>query len=214
MQAYKQVAEYQVAETTTAATYETAELYRDLAPRSADFRATEKTQSADELEQYDALLEEQAFPFEEQAISIHELNTKRAPDGVYDESVRKSFDALAKMKPARYGKVERSEVWVADLAVPGQPAPGIAVQLEYEQLTALANGGDSGQVEAALLQFEAQHPGYSAPAIDLGIATAPTGKLADSEAALRRASHARTRQCHGLERTWRDVAPGGQIRRR
>ncbi len=123
--AYKQVAEYQVADTTTAATFETAELYRDLAH---DLLTSERPKklSGEELEQYDALLEEQAFPFEEQAISIYELNAKRAPEGVYDDSVRKSFEALAKLKPARFGKVERSEVWVTDLAVPGQPAPGIA----------------------------------------------------------------------------------------
>ena len=46
------------------------------------------------------------FPFEEQAIQIHELNAARAKDGVYDESVRKSFQALAELKPGRYGKTE------------------------------------------------------------------------------------------------------------
>ena len=51
-----------------------------------------KKLSEEELEQYNSLLEEQAYPFEEQAISIHEINAKRTGDGVYDESVRKSFD--------------------------------------------------------------------------------------------------------------------------
>ena len=54
--------------TTTAATYEMAELYRTLA---RDLMASERPKklSAEEREQYDALLEEQAFPFEEQAIA-------------------------------------------------------------------------------------------------------------------------------------------------
>ena len=65
-----------------------------------------KNLKGDALEQYDALLEEQVFPFEEQAIQIHELNTARAKDGMYDESVRKSFQVLAEMKPGRYGKSE------------------------------------------------------------------------------------------------------------
>ncbi len=46
------------------------------------------------------------FPFEEQAIQVHELNAARAKDGVYDDGVRASFKALAELKPARYGKTE------------------------------------------------------------------------------------------------------------
>ncbi len=105
LQGYKEVAAYNVAATTTAATYEMAELYRTLA---RDLLASERPKklSADELEQYDALLEEQAFPLEEEAIAIHELNTRRAADAIYDEPVRQSFKALAGLKPARYGKAE------------------------------------------------------------------------------------------------------------
>jgi tetratricopeptide (TPR) repeat protein len=103
--AYKQAAEYQVAEVTTAATYEIAELYRQLAK---DLMASERPKNlkGDALEQYNLLLEEQVFPFEEQAIQAHELNTVRTKDGVYDESVRKSFQVLAELKPGRYGKTE------------------------------------------------------------------------------------------------------------
>jgi tetratricopeptide (TPR) repeat protein len=106
--AYKQAAEYNVAEVTTAATYETAELYRTLAK---DLLGSERPKALkdDALEQYNTLLEEQVFPFEEQAIKIHELNTVRAKEGVYDESVRKSFQALAELKPGRYGKTELSQ---------------------------------------------------------------------------------------------------------
>jgi hypothetical protein len=46
------------------------------------------------------------YPFEEQAIQIHEVNAARAREGLYDESVRKSFQALAELKPGRYGKTE------------------------------------------------------------------------------------------------------------
>jgi hypothetical protein len=65
-----------------------------------------KSLKDDALEQYNALLEEQVFPFEEQAIKIHELNVARAQEGVYDESVRKSYQALAELNPGRYGKTE------------------------------------------------------------------------------------------------------------
>jgi len=186
--AYKQVAEYQVAETTTAATFETAELYRELAH---DLMASERPKklSADEREQYDTLLEEQAFPFEEQAISIYELNAKRAPEGIYDESVRRSFEALAKLKPARYGKIEFSEGWIATLAAPaGGTAPSLAAQTDYESASALARGGDLSGADLELQQIESQYPGYAAPAIDRGLLARAQGRLADSEAALTRAT--------------------------
>jgi hypothetical protein len=55
------------------------------------------------------MLEEQAFPFEEKAIELHEVNARRAADGVYDEWVRASFTALRELRPVRYAKTERAE---------------------------------------------------------------------------------------------------------
>ena len=114
MDGYKKAADYQVAEVTTAATYEMAELYRRLAK---DVMASERPKNlkGDELEEYNSLLEEQVFPFEEQAIKAHELNAARAKDGVYDDWVRKSFQALAELKPARYGKTEMTHDVVTSL---------------------------------------------------------------------------------------------------
>ena len=111
---YKRAAEYQVAEVTTAATYEMADLYRTLAK---DILASERPKNlkGDALEEYNSLLEEQVFPFEEQAIKAHELNAARARDGVYDEWVRRSFQALAELSPARYGKTELTQDVVASL---------------------------------------------------------------------------------------------------
>ncbi|HYX74272.1 MAG TPA: tetratricopeptide repeat protein [Steroidobacteraceae bacterium] len=114
MDGYKKAADYQVAEVTTAATYEMAELYRTLAK---DVMASERPKNlkGEELEEYNSLLEEQVFPFEEQAIKAHELNAARAKEGVYDEWVRKSFQALAELKPARYGKTEMTHDVVTSL---------------------------------------------------------------------------------------------------
>jgi cellulose synthase operon protein C len=55
------------------------------------------------------MLEEQAFPFEEKAMELHEINTQRTKAGIYDEWVQRSFVALAKLRPVRYGKNEKSE---------------------------------------------------------------------------------------------------------
>jgi len=114
MDGYKKAAEYQVAEVTTAATYEMAELYRTLAK---DVMSSERPKNlkGDELEEYNSLLEEQVFPFEEQAIKAHELNAARAKDGVYDEWVQKSYKVLAELKPARYGKTELTQDVVTTL---------------------------------------------------------------------------------------------------
>ncbi len=112
--AYGKALDYGVAEVTTAATYGMGELYRQL---GADLMASERPKGldAEAKEQYDVLLEEQAFPFEEKSIELHEANVKRTGDGVYDEWVQRSFDVLAKLKPARYAKAEKSEEYVPTL---------------------------------------------------------------------------------------------------
>jgi cellulose synthase operon protein C len=61
------------------------------------------------------LLEEQAFPFEEKSIKLHEVNAARTKDGTYDEWVQKSFSALAQLNPGRYGKVEIGEQLVESI---------------------------------------------------------------------------------------------------
>src|SRR5690606_28560984 len=102
---------YGVAEVTTAANYEIAELYHAL---SKDLYASERPRelTAEELEQYDILLEEQAFPFEEEAIALHERNAARTAEGVYDEWVKKSLTALVELLPGRYAKAEIGESFV------------------------------------------------------------------------------------------------------
>lgn len=108
LKAYAAAADYGVAEVATAATFHTAELYRDFGKSMLNSQRP-KGLKKDELEQYNVLLEEQAFPFEEKAIELHEVNAKRAAAGVYDQWVRDSYGALAKLRPVRYGKVERAE---------------------------------------------------------------------------------------------------------
>jgi hypothetical protein len=65
-----------------------------------------------ELEQYEVLLEEQAYPFEEKAIEFHKLNAQRVKSGVYDQWVDDSFKKLAVLEPARFGKKEKLEPFI------------------------------------------------------------------------------------------------------
>ena len=93
---------------TTAATFRLGEVYETFSSDLLDSDRPAALQD-DALEQYELLLEEQAFPFEEKAIELYKANASRAPEGVYDEWVVKSFDRLAGLMPARYAKKERSE---------------------------------------------------------------------------------------------------------
>jgi hypothetical protein len=106
--AYTGAADYGVAEVTTAATFRLGAVYEQF---SSDLMKSDRPPGldADALEQYELLLEEQVFPFEEKAIDLYKANADRAPDGVYDDWVRKSFERLAGLMPARYAKRERSE---------------------------------------------------------------------------------------------------------
>jgi TolA-binding protein len=105
---YTDSAAYGVAEVTTAATFRLGEVYQQF---GGDLMSSERPANLDEaaLEQYDLLLEEQVYPFEEKAIDLYKANADRAADGVYDEWVMKSFEQLAGLMPARYAKLERSE---------------------------------------------------------------------------------------------------------
>ena len=106
--AYTGASNYGVAEITTAATFRLGEVYEQF---SSDLMESDRPTNleADALEQYEILLEEQAFPFEEKAIDLYKANADRAADGVYDDWVKRSFGRLAGLMPARYAKEERSE---------------------------------------------------------------------------------------------------------
>lgn len=106
--AYTKAASYGVAEITTASTFKIAEIYNEFS--KGLFKSERpKGLSEAELEQYNILLEEQAYPFEEKAIEIHETNVERVIKGIYDEWVKKSFTVLQKLKPVTYAKSEKSE---------------------------------------------------------------------------------------------------------
>lgn len=103
---YGKAADYGIAEVTTAATFRIGQLYYDFSRALLESPRPGNLQG-EELAQYDILLEEQAFPLEEQAISIHQANIDRIGKGTYDEWVQKSLTQLGKLIPVRYGKQEK-----------------------------------------------------------------------------------------------------------
>ena len=58
-----------------------------------------------ELEQYELAIEEQAYPFEEKAIQVHESNLQLISRGVYNAWIEKSLQKLAEFIPARYDRI-------------------------------------------------------------------------------------------------------------
>jgi tetratricopeptide (TPR) repeat protein len=105
---YSSVIDYRVAEATTDASYHIAELHRRMGKA---LMASERPAglSAEELEQYEVLLEEQAYPFEESALQVHEANVARIPGGLFDAWIKQSLAVLAEMRPARYARKEQGE---------------------------------------------------------------------------------------------------------
>lgn len=114
LKAFNQTLDYKVAEFSTAASFNIAEIYHQLA---RDLMASDRPKglSALEVEQYDILLEEQSYPFEEQAIKVHEVNVQRSWKGIYDDWVKQSFVSLGKLMPGRYNKPEALEESVDEI---------------------------------------------------------------------------------------------------
>ena len=114
MQQYEQAAGYQVAEVTTAATFQTAQIYTELGSALLQSQRPANL-SGEALEQYNILLEEQAYPFEEQAITLHETNMQRIESGLYNAWIEKSQQQLAQLVPAQYAKLEKGASYVSAL---------------------------------------------------------------------------------------------------
>ena len=214
--AYKAAAAYNVAEVTTGATFEMAELYRTLA---RDLMASERPKNlkGDALEQYDLLLEEQAFPFEEQAIAVHEANAARAKEGIYNEGVKASYAALAQLNPGRYGKTEMPQDLVAGLTAldprpapppvadpstavapapqsqpqpqpePAAPPPPARAVADFDRAVALARAGDTAGAALEFGQLSAAAPQYAAVFFNLGVMQIKANRLDEAEASLRAA---------------------------
>jgi tetratricopeptide (TPR) repeat protein len=156
LKAYAGAADDGSADAVTAATYHTAALYQDFAKALLDSQRPKKLKPA-ELAQYNVMLEEQAYPFEEKAAAIHALNAQRAPQGLYDTWVQQSFAALKALQPVRYGKDERSDA-----------ASGPAADLN-RQAIALRRQGDFKAAQAALQQALASQPDYAPAVLNLGV---------------------------------------------
>jgi len=108
LKVFSDMLDYKVADVTTAATYRIADTYYDLTQAILKSDRPHNLNKL-ELEQYNILLEEQSYPFEEKAIKLHKKNLQFMRKGIYNKWVDKSIEELGKLVPARYNKPERGE---------------------------------------------------------------------------------------------------------
>ncbi|MFZ2988570.1 MAG: hypothetical protein WA086_11285, partial [Ideonella sp.] len=156
LQAYALASESGDATGVTGATFRTAELYQDFGRALMNSQRPKKLSKV-ELEQYNVLLEEQAFPFEEKAAEIHQSNTRRAADGVYDRWVQQSFAALRTLLPARYNKAERQD----SSELPAAAANRAAIALREQ--------GQFAEAAQAWTTLQDAAPPYPAAVLNLGL---------------------------------------------
>jgi len=169
-----------------------------------------------EMNSYELMIEEEAFPFEEQAIAVHEANYELMLTGVYSAWIQKSLDELAAWMPARYAKREISEGLLhsvdsytyqppgvprsdADVATPAdadtetrytiaEAAPvSDELRTAFKEAIALLDAGEQQSGIERLTLLTSQAPMVVAPRINLGIAYHMTGDLDAAEEHLSRA---------------------------
>jgi TolA-binding protein len=111
---YTQAVAMGVLEFTTSSTYRIGQLYTQL---SKALLESERPKGLDELEleEYQFLLEDQSYPFEQAAMDVHLKNINRTYDGIYDEWVKKSFDVMADLAPTQYRKKEKELSYVSEI---------------------------------------------------------------------------------------------------
>jgi cellulose synthase operon protein C len=115
-QEFTKLLDYEVGEVTAAATFYLAEIYAHF---SKALLASERPGGLGplELEQYELAIEEQAYPFEDKAIEVHEKNLELMAIGIYNGWIDKSLERLAVFVPARYAKMEEPSGIIASLSV-------------------------------------------------------------------------------------------------
>lgn len=108
---YGNASKYKLYEAATEATYSIALIYKDFSQALLNSERP-TTLNAEELDQYEILLEDQAFPFEDKAIEFFEINLSRIKDGFYNEWIGKTHEELIKLFPVRYDRKPKPDAYV------------------------------------------------------------------------------------------------------
>jgi cellulose synthase operon protein C len=163
LEAFDKLVAYEVGEVTAAATFYIAEVYYGFSQALLDSERPADL-GPDALVDYEMVIEEEAFPFEERAIEVHEKNLELLTAGVFNDWVERSLDKLADLMPGRYAKFELSSGFLASLDVysyrePGAPEPAAVVE---EGAQAPAEAGAPGETPETADPAEPAEPAEAA----------------------------------------------------
>jgi TolA-binding protein len=180
LEAFEGLVDYEVGDVTAAATFYIAEVYADFS-RSLIESERPPTLDASELLDYEMVLEEEAFPFEEQAIEVHEKNLELMAEGVYNRWIEKSLEKLAVSMPGRYAKFESTGGFISSIdtyAYRG-PQPALPAAEDPTELDAVAEVGvaESPETNAPVAVEMAESPETPAP---VQVETAESPEIAET----------------------------------
>lgn len=162
---YTAAARYRIADVTAEATYKMGEMFehhRDAIMTSE--RPSELT--SEQMEEYNFMLEEQAFPFEEKAIGIHEGNVRKTvEEGIYNGWVKKSYGHLASLVPAKYKREEEGKPYAGNLSdnIPDDAEMYNNRGIAFRENGEFKKAGDDYKRSAGL------RPDFTNPVLNLGI---------------------------------------------
>jgi tetratricopeptide (TPR) repeat protein len=157
-QKFSQLMDYEFGEITAAATFYLAEIYAHFSNALMKSERPEGL-SPSEREEYELAIEEQAYPFEEKAIDVHESNLKLISRGVYNVWVDKSLQKLTEFVPARYDRPEETsgivsslETYIYEIYRPAlfalpESEPAESTQVEEPGSVGESEPGEATQVE-------------------------------------------------------------------
>ncbi len=111
---FEALVSYEVGEVTAAATYYIAEIYGDFSEALVHSERPAGLDAAD-LAEYELVIEEEAYPFEERSIAVHQDNLELMRSGVYNDWIERSLSELAVLVPGRYAKAEISSGFIGSI---------------------------------------------------------------------------------------------------
>jgi hypothetical protein len=166
LEAFGRLVDYEVGEVTAAATFYMAEVYSDFSRALIESERPADLDPA-EMQDYEMVLEEEAFPFEERAIEVHEKNLELMAAGIYNPWIERSLARLADLMPGRYAKFEASSGLIASIDTYAYQAPNArgAGADATEIVEATESGDPASQSDSG---SEAQHEKQEEGAVAAG----------------------------------------------
>lgn len=125
IETFDRLLDYETADVTAAATFYIAQIYAEFSRALLESERPEGL-SAGEMLAYQDVLEEEAFPFEERAIEVHEKNLELLAEGIYNPWIERSLGRLADLMPGRYAKFEMSTGLLGSITAFAYDRPGAA----------------------------------------------------------------------------------------